>query len=244
MTQINTARELFETLFVPFPDDLKTTKRMGGKGTITFVEWYHYTARAWKQFPKGFSKEIRKIVGIGSVRPNPAFRIKSVPSGPIKPALGLESDQLPPEIDDRQVIIVVRITDEATGNFQESTGSADASKGSGNYGGCSVEAEHQATKRAFAHFGLGLEMYMDEEDREQVEDDEAPTKASQDQINRMVQLIGLVPDTEETADLTDFIGKLRAEVSNATDKAFHTGMAIDAMEARLTIEGIDLPDPT
>ena len=205
---ISTPLELFNLLYVPFPDAVKTTKHMGDKkGTLTFVEWYHYVARAWKQFPKGFSKEITKLLVAGEA-----------------------------------LILVVRITDEATGLYQESTGSASVNKGSSNFGGAAAEAEHQATKRAFAHFGMGLEMYMDQEDNEQVEG-EAPTKASQEQIDRMVQLIGLVPDTEETADLQYFISTLRAMVTDATDKAFHTGIAIEQLEERLIAEGMELPDP-
>jgi hypothetical protein len=231
MSEIQTPLDLFRVLFEPFPDDVKETQSMGGKGRITYVEWHHYIARAWKEFPEGFSKEIVKVVGIGSVRPNPAYAFDQEHS---------------PEIDDRQVIITVRITDKATGLYQESTGSADASKKSSNYGGCSVEAEHQATKRAFAHFGLGLEMYMDSEDLEQAHPDAGPpqpkTEPEPEQIQRMKQLVTACSGGSNT--LLDIIQSERHAVRTVNDKKWRIGLAIEVLEDAMKKEGLEVPDPS
>ncbi len=226
MSAIKTPLDLYRVLFEPFPDDVKETQQMGGKGRITYVEWYHYIARAWKEFPKGFSKEIRKIVGIGTVRPNPT------------------GDGT--EIDDRQIIITVRITDEATMNFMESTGSADASKKSSNYGGCSVEAEHQATKRAFAHFGLGLEMYMDTEDMEQADPDAEPpqpkTEPEPEQLQRMKQLVKACEGAGK--EMADIINTERKAVKSVRDKKWRIILAIEVLEDAMKKEGLEVPDPS
>jgi len=62
-----------------------------------------------------------------------------------------------------QLVVTVRITDEQSGCYQEALGAADATKTS--WGGAMAEAESQAFRRAMANFGMGLEMYMDEDER-------------------------------------------------------------------------------
>lgn len=61
-----------------------------------------------------------------------------------------------------QLVVTVRITDRASGCYQEALGAAPADKTS--WGGAMAEAESQAFRRAMANFGLGLEMYMDEDE--------------------------------------------------------------------------------
>jgi hypothetical protein len=121
-------KELFDRLFVPFPDEVKITKKMGKKGNITFVEWFEYVARAHTEFPQGYSKSVTMCKQVGD-----------------------------------EMVVCVRISDNATGHFQDALGSAPADKDKDNYGGAIAEAEAQALKRAFANWGLGLEMYMEDD---------------------------------------------------------------------------------
>jgi hypothetical protein len=193
---------LYTTLFEPFPDDVKVTKRMGSKGEITFVEWYHYIARAWKQYPEGFTKEISKLASAGE-----------------------------------HLLCVVRITDVESGIFMESSGSAPVDKSSDNFGGAAAEAEHQATKRAFAHFGMGLEMYMDKQDKEQA--DPERTSMTKAQIARMKQLAPLAPE-----ELKDWLQAEREAVAEAADKKFRCDMTIEQLEKKLASADVEVPDPT
>jgi hypothetical protein len=210
MSAIETPLDLYRVLFVPFPDDVKSTQSMGKKGRITFVEWYHYVARAWKEFPEGFTKEITKLAVSGDY-----------------------------------LLCVVRITDKKTGLYMESTGSAPVSKGSENFGGAAAESEHQATKRAFAHFGLGLEMYMDTEDFQQADPDAEPpaprTEPEPEQLQRMKQLVKVC---DEADALSDLINTERAAVKNVSDKKFRIGLAIEVLEDAMGKEGLDVPDPS
>lgn len=203
-----TALEMYKTLFVPFPDEVKSEQSMGKKGRITFVEWYHYIARAWKEFPEGFTKEVTKLAVSGDY-----------------------------------LLCVVRITDKATGLYMESTGSAPVSKGSENFGGAAAESEHQATKRAFAHFGLGLEMYMDEEDKAQADPDaETPTKPTGAQLDRIKQLISLAPEDNEK--LQGMISQSREDVKKAVDKQFRAALTIEMLEGELAALEVEVPDPS
>lgn len=128
---------LFNRLFEPFEDALKKTKDVAGR-KITFVPWPHYVARAHKEFPEGYSKQIicvKQVDGIAEKKDGTRF-------------------------DTKTLIVGVRITDHQTGTYQEGLGSADAGKLA--WGGAMAEAESQATRRAFANFGLGLEMYLND----------------------------------------------------------------------------------
>ncbi len=191
--------EQFEKLFIPFPDDVKTTTPMGKKGEITYVEWYHHIARAWRDFPQGFSTQITKVFEFGG-----------------------------------HLVMVIRVTNEATGCYQEASGSAKVDKEKSNYGGATAEAESQALRRAFAKHGLGLEMYMDDEDRHQVE-----KPARKDQIERMKYLIGLIPKGEDGDELRSLVEKLREEVANALDKEKATLHAISHISTTMDLQGIE-----
>ncbi|HSG28962.1 MAG TPA: Rad52/Rad22 family DNA repair protein, partial [Candidatus Krumholzibacterium sp.] len=61
-----------------------------------------------------------------------------------------------------QLIVTVRITDRKSGCYQEALGAAPADKKS--WGGAMAEAESQAFRRAMANWGMGLEMYMDDDE--------------------------------------------------------------------------------
>jgi hypothetical protein len=126
-------KDRFRTLFKPFSDHAKQSKRQGGSN-ITFVPWYTYVTRAHVEFPEGYSKEVRYVEQIN----------------------GLNKDGEATHT----LIVCVRITDNSTEEHHEALGSADAGKQS--WGGAVAEAESQAMRRAFANFGLGLEMYMEE----------------------------------------------------------------------------------
>ena len=223
MSAIKTPLDLYRVLFEPFDDAVKSTQNMGQKGRITFVEWYHYIARAWKEFPEGFSTEVRSIFSVGGVRQG--------------------VDDI---IDDRQLIMVVRVTCGKTGLYQEGTGSAAISKAKKNFGGCNAEAEAQALKRAFAKWGLGLEMYMDTEDMEQADADAKPpepkTEPGPEQLQRMKQLVAACG--EEDKNLQDLIASERKAVKNVRDKAFRIGLAIEVLEEAMKKEGIEVPDPS
>jgi recombination DNA repair RAD52 pathway protein len=216
VSQIHTPLDLYKVLFEPFPDAVKSQQSMGGKGKITFVEWYHYISRAWREFPEGFSTEIRNVYAVGNSNPETA-----------------------------QLIMVVRVTDAATGLHQEGSGSAPLTKPKKNYGGCNAEAEAQALKRAFAKFGLGLEMYMDEEDKAQADPDAEPiTEPTIEQIQRMKQLVQLCQEAEDNERLVDLIALERKAVSEVNDKKWRIGMAIELLEDAMKKEGIGVPDPS
>lgn len=191
--------KLFEKLFKPFDDSVKSTQTMGKKGAITFVEWYHYIARAAKEFPEGFSTEIRKAFEVGG-----------------------------------QLVLIIRVTDLATGAFQEATGSAPVDKQKANYGGASAEAESQALRRAFAKFGLGLEMYMDAEDKVQAVE---PTNADPDDIARLKQLA----EATDNKNIQKAIQAARESVGKAIDKAFAADLAVEMVEKAFADEKVDLP---
>jgi hypothetical protein len=126
--------ELFNTLFKPFANAVK--QQTDAPGSPTFVSWIHYVVRGWNQFPQGYSKEITHIQQITGVDKE-----------------GNRVDTL---------IVGVRITDEESLVSQTALGSADCGKTS--WGGAVAEAESQAFRRAMANFGMGLEMYMDEDE--------------------------------------------------------------------------------
>lgn len=146
----STPRELFALRFHPFPDESKKTKSVGGRSDITFVEWHKYIVRGWlADFPEGFSTEITKVVEIGGVN---------------ELMFGRKGAKEMTLVDDRQLLLVIRVIDLATGTYQEGTGVAPISKDKSNYGGAAAEAESQGLRRAFAKFGVGLEMYLDDDE--------------------------------------------------------------------------------
>jgi hypothetical protein len=129
--------KLFEDLFKPFPDAVKETKTVQGT-KATYVSWIHYVARAHNTFPEGYSKSLV----VNNVR-------------------GFQYDKKTgAEVEVNTLVVTCRITDNRSGAYQEALGSADAGKTS--WGGAVTEAESQAMRRAFANWGLGLEMYMDD----------------------------------------------------------------------------------
>lgn len=229
MAEINTPLDLYKVLFEPFPTDVKETQSMGGKGRITYVEWYHYIARAWKDFPGGFSTEVRNVYATGGV----VRRLNKDGT--------FEGEKY---VDDRQLIMVVRVTDNATGIYQEGTGSAPLSKPKSNFGGCNAEAEAQALKRAFAKFGLGLEMYMDSQDVEQADPDaEQRTEPEPEQLQRMKQLVAAC-EGKDNSTIDSLIDAERNAVKAVKDKKFRVGLAIEVLEEAMKKEGIEIPDPS
>ena len=130
----------------------------------------------------------------------------------------------------------MRVTDKATGLYHEATGSAYAEKEKKAFGGANAEAESQALRRAFAKFGLGLEMYMDSQDKEQVAGTE-PTKA---QVARIKVLVGACGDDEE---LGATLAQLRKDVKGAIDKEFTMELATGILVKEMKRKGIDVQDP-
>jgi hypothetical protein len=130
---------LFNTLFKPFGRAVKQTS--DAPGSPTFVSWIHYVVRGWNQFPEGYSKTITQVQQITGR----AWNKKAKEWEPTS-----------------TLIVGVRIMDKASGCVQEALGSADSGKQA--WGGAIAEAESQAFRRAMANFGMGLEMYMDEDE--------------------------------------------------------------------------------
>lgn len=228
MSTISTPKDLFDRLFVPFDDDLKATKDKSGK-TITFVEWTSYIARAWEDFPKGFSTQVVSVHEIGE----------------------RYTDADGEEQDDRQVVVVVRVIDNATLISHDATGAAPVSKTKAVWGGALPEAESQALRRAFAHFGLGLEMYLDEdtywrfaspapdEEPEDDGDDEVvpPTEA---QVERMNQIISILEAQDD--DYSAWVEQARDKVAEARDRKQVTGLVIRKLKQAMEEEGIEIPE--
>lgn len=212
--------ELFRKLFEPFADSMKATKKIKGQ-QITFVEWYHYITRAWDTFPEGFHTRIVSVNEIGKV-------------------WGSKDEKGGEKVtDDRQLLLVVEVEDHLSGIKHQATGTAPVRKDKAMYGGAAAEAESQALRRAFAKFGLGLEMYMDEEEKE-----ERTTPASKAQINRMRQLVSLIPEDKTYDPLREVLETEREAVSQALDKEFRTGLAIEILERAMLEAGLDVPDPS
>jgi len=213
------AQRLFGVLSKPFADEVKATKKIQGN-EHTFVEWYHYIARGWREFPEGFSSEIRSVTEIGKVWGED------------------EGDMVSKVRDDRQLLMVVRVTDMQTGIYHEATGTAPIRKEKAMFGGAAAEAESQALRRAFAKFGMGLEMYMDEEDKEQAG---IIKPATPEQVARMKQL---VKACGKHKDLKAIIESLRGNVNEALDKEFATDLAITSLEGEMANYELEVPDPT
>ena len=225
MSTIETPLDLFNRLFEPFDPSLKKTKRQGGQ-SITFVEWTSYIARAWNEFPEGFSTEIRKVAGCGTIWTDDDGEV----------------------VDDRQVVVVVRVTDNATGIYQEATGAAPASKDKSTWGGALPEAESQALRRAFAKFGLGLEMYLDDDTfntfagspEPDEEEEEGVTEMTESQIAR---LRGLAIVLEEHGH-EDVIDGAREAIAEARDQKAKAGVVIRKIKEFLDEEGLGWEDPS
>ena len=196
----------FLDLFEPFPDELKSEKKQGGQD-ITFVEWHEYVIRAHRTFPQGYSKAVEVTTAEG-------YDKKGAPVATL--------------------IVKVRITDEETGAYQEALGSADAGKTS--WGGAVAEAESQAMRRAFANWGLGLEMYLDDdqwefwndgdaddrdEENHEEEDDRDPDEMDLDDPDDDMDFESDVPEGSEASErqeeVVTQIGRLLAEYAEEHD---------------------------
>ena len=232
--------DLFKKLFVPFPDVLKATKKQGGS-SITFVEWYHYVLRAHRQFPEGYSKSI-------TVDQVNGFDKKGDPVATL--------------------VTKCRITDNATGAYQEALGSADAGKTS--WGGAVAEAESMAFRRAMANWGMGLEMYLDNDeydiwtqsttDDEEAEDEptgdagpeESPVEEAEESTDdgatpRQLEVLKVIGETltayahgNHDTDLTSFIADQRKTLKPLTKPK--AGIVVKKFRAKLLELGLD--DPT
>lgn len=213
--------ELFESLFEPFPNEVKQTKTQGGQ-SITFVSWIHYVIRAWNTFPEGYSKDVR-VTEVGG-----------------------------------QLIVTVRITDRKSGCYQEALGAAPAEKKS--WGGAMAEAESQAFRRAMANWGLGLEMYLDDDEWERVartinssapvvqEAEEEAEVAAKDRpaTDRQIEVMKVLGGqldalAEEDEELKLFLNKQRAVLKKGMT-AGRAGVVVAAFREKFAELGYD--DPT
>lgn len=229
--------DLYQALFEPFDDNLKETKRQGGQ-TITFVGWPAYIDRAHKTFEQGFSYEIRSVTTIGS----------------LYKAHDDDGEEI--EVDDRQIVVVARVTDKQSGCYQEATGAAPVAKTKQVWGGALPEAESQALRRAFAKWGLGLEMYLDDDtfntfadwhDADEPEEDEDPedeedeeeeddvVPMTEDQVRRMQNLVAVLEDNE----LGHIADAAREKIADAKDQKKVAGLVIRKTKDYLEKEGIE-----
>jgi len=243
--------KIFNDLFQPFPEELQATKKQGGQ-EITFVEWHQYVLRAHRQFPDGYSKDVK----VTSVQ-------------------GRDKKGEPVST----LIVTVRITDVYTGAYQEALGAADAGKTS--WGGAVAEAESQALRRAFANWGLGLDMYLDDDqfdiwtqggsddedeeddagdeeeddagddeedgdgdEEEDEEDDDGETEASDRQLE-VLSVVGTLLDEHATED-GDFGLELFLEDQRAILERGLTQKRCGAIinKFRRKLNELDLEDPT
>lgn len=241
--------ETFLTLFEPFSDQLKATKKQGGQ-KITFVEWYNYVLRAHRQFPEGYSKSVE-----------------------VTQANGYDKEGEPVAT----LIVRCRITCLATGAYQEALGSADAGKTS--WGGAVAEAESMAFRRAMANWGLGLEMYLDDnqfdlwtqgtaddcddeddggdaEEGEEEDDDEGddedhgddaegstedePSDRQWEVITVIGKLLSQYGDEHEDEALLDFLRAQKVKLNDPTKAK--AGLVVKKFRAKL--EELGLEDPT
>jgi len=187
-------KDLFERNFEPFADKHKKTKRQGGS-EITFVEWTRYIIRAYETFAEGFSTRVTNIETIGGV---------------------FEQDGK--VVDDRQVVVVVEVEDMETGAVHQATGAAPVSKTKEVWGGAMAEAESQALRRAFAKFGLGLDMYFDEDELL----DMRRTDPTPDQRARLAELSKALKSHGFDEEVGDELGK----VADAIDRKKVAGIAV------------------
>ncbi len=222
-----TPKDLFDRLYRPFDEKLKQTKRQGG-ATITFVPWPNYIGRAWQDFTEGFSTEVRSVHTVGAL-----YKATNEETGE------------PEEIDDRQVVVVVRITDRYSGIYHEATGAAPASKDKATWGGAMPEAESQALRRAFAKFGLGLEMYLNDDEFEAFASEPEPEPEEEDDSlgaaiteSQVARLRGLGVVLAEHG-LEDEIEAARVAVAAAANQKAVAGVEIRRLKALLEKEGIE-----
>lgn len=235
---------LFRRLFEPFKDELKKTKKQGGR-SITFVEWVQYIIRAHQEFSQGFHTEVRSITEI---------------------ARGATDDDGNPLA---SIILVVRVTCIATGMYHEATGMAPATKDKATWGGAAAEAESQALRRAFAHFGLGLEMYLDDdeffytrdsvavalgvdtdEDPEGEEDEENgeggdPTAITEAQQARIRQyrdrlLEGVRDGVLDASEVEGMLSGIRSKLKKSKDRKKAAGVVIRRLRSWAEEAGFDL----
>jgi hypothetical protein len=149
-----------------------------------------------------------------------------------------------------QLVVTVRITDNDSGAYQEALGAAPADKTS--WGGAMAEAESQAFRRAMANFGLGLEMYMDDEEFSRVQGAVASKekKAAADpenvatprQMECLRQLGTMLDDIgKDDADVAELVREKREFLKAGVTKA-KAGIVIKAF--RETLAGLGYEDPT
>lgn len=112
------------------------------------------------------------------------------------------------------VVVVMRVIDLATGAFMDGTGMAPVDKDKDNWGGAMPEAESQALRRAFAKWGMGLEMYLDEDETAQALTTVEPPKPapSEQQVQTMKTLMWVL---DEAKAVEDPIGKQATLIQNS-----------------------------
>lgn len=100
------------------------------------------------------------------------------------------------------VVVVMRVIDAATGMFMDATGMAPTDKDKDNWGGAMAEAESQALRRAFAKWGMGLEMYLDEDETAAALDsmEPKPEPPTEQQMLRMKGLGMVLDELIESGD--------------------------------------------
>lgn len=217
--------DLFNKLFEPFPAEVRQTKSQGGQ-KITFVSWIHYVVRAWNTFPQGYSKKLT----VSNVH-------------------GVHVDKKTGEHTDIDTLIVTcRITCNETGAYQEALGSADCGKTS--WGGAIAEAESQAMRRAFANWGLGLEMYMDDDEfqrvtaavenpKEKIAPEDVATPRQMEVLKQLGTFLDVIGDNDD--DVAALVAEKRNFLKSGVTKA-KAGIVIKSF--RETLAGLGYEDPT
>lgn len=158
--------------------------------------------------------------------------------------------------DGAHIIMTVRVTDIASGMYHESTGMAPATKDKATWGGAAAEAESQALRRAFAHFGLGLEMYLDDDEflavREGLGGRQEPvgsvtsiTDTQKDRLNQYKEaLLGHAAHGRmEAPTVTAMFERARDRLKAASDRKNVAGIIIRELKEWAEGKGLDL-DPS
>jgi len=164
-----------------------------------------------------------------------------------------------------QLLARVRITCNATSAYQEALGAAPAEKTS--WGGAMAEAESQAFRRAMANWGLGLEMYMSDEDFQNAlgvvgmtsdysdsTSEESPEHSDDTNgppSDRQTEVLGMLgkalrgsitdPKNKESKELSAWLNE-KLDKFNAQPTSNVAGMIIRGMRAKIYEMGLD--DPT
>lgn len=231
----------FKQRFEPFPDELKKEK----DGFGTFVEWTQYIVRGYRDFPQGFSTRVVSITQIGGVWLGDVYNKKT-------------KQYEEQKIDDRQVVVVMEVTDRATGITHQATGAAPVSKRKEVWGGAMAEAESQALRRAFAKHGMGLEMYFDDdefyaikeelscyedpEDPEEYEDDGPEATGNPMRDDQVRSLRGLAIVASEH-DKDSWMDQARNRIREAEDQEEEADRCIEKIRDAMIAKGF-LPEGT